>query len=281
MQSFVASVILYHETSFCIAERTQRSVARAGAARQRVIGWLTGPTSGNAAALVLTGPAAVAWISGGVAPPVDRTASTDLVWAVISPGGAALVTTNVEADRIRAEYDPAGHGFSELAEVPWHQPERFTEVACEIAGAPAAAAKAEPAYAALRRKVLSIEHAVLGASMPGVTYGTALDALAGAYAAAGSAGAWSGHYQGGPIGFGQREFEVAPGQTGSRWYRQPIAAGHAVAWNPSLPGGAKAEDTYLVTAESGLVRLTAADGWPTEGNDERQPPRPAVLEVGT
>ena len=56
-----------------------------------------------------------------------------------------------------------------------------------------------------------------------------------------------GHYQGGPIGFAQREFEIAPGQTGSRWYREPVAAGHAVAWNPSLPGGAKAEDTYLVT----------------------------------
>src|SRR5216683_2658217 len=37
------------------------------------------------AGLVLTGPAAVAWATGGVAPPVDRAASVDLVWAVISP----------------------------------------------------------------------------------------------------------------------------------------------------------------------------------------------------
>jgi hypothetical protein len=57
-----------------------------------------------------------------------------------------------------------------------------------------------------------------------------------------------------------------------------------VAWNPSLPGGAKAEDTYLVTA-AGLDRVTtAADGpgpgWPAEDeDDEPMPPRPAVLEV--
>jgi hypothetical protein len=51
-----------------------------------------------------------------------------------------------------------------------------------------------------------------------------------------------------------------------------------VAWNPSLPGGAKAEDTYLVT-DGGLERLTTAPGWPSEDDDELLPPRPAVLEV--
>jgi antitoxin VapB len=128
--------------------------------------------------------------------------------------------------------------------------------------------------------VLAIEDAVLDACVPGATYGAALAALDEGYAAAGAAGGWADHYQGGPIGFGQREFEIAPGQTSSRWYRQPIEAGHALAWNPSLPGGAKSEDTYLVTAESGLVRLTTAPGWPTHDSDRRQPPRPAVLEVG-
>ena len=92
---------------------------------------------------------------------------------------------------------------------------------------------------------------------------------------------WAGHYQGGPIGFAQREFEIAPDQTGSRWYREPIATGHAIAWNPSLPGGAKAEDTYLVTGSSQLQRVTCAPGWPSEPDDGRQSPRPAVLEVGT
>jgi hypothetical protein len=75
-----------------------------------------------------------------------------------------------------------------------------------------------------------------------------------------------------------------------------------VAWNPSLPGGAKAEDTYLVSP-AGLDRITAVPdgtapggrdrlatgphsagpqttrpGWPAE-DDELVPPRPAVLEV--
>ena len=99
--------------------------------------------------------------------------------------------------------------------------------------------------------------------------------------AAGAPGEWAGHYQGGPIGFAQREFEIAPDQAGSRWYREPIAAGHAIAWNPSLPGGGKAEDTYLVTDDGQLALVTSAPGWPVEPDDGRQPPRPAVLEVGT
>jgi antitoxin VapB len=381
-----------------------RSIARAAAARQRALGWLGAGAAGTGAGgLVLTGPAAVAWISGGIAPPVDRTASVDLVWAVITAEGAGLITTGVEAGRIREEYDPAAHGFTELTELPWHRPDRFAAAAQSLADVPAArlacdghpafgidasdelvalrlalspaeaddladlgadaaaalqgslaqwhpgerdldiqarcAASLEAAgadapvlivggderleryrhpmaagapvrrlamavvvarraglhvaatrfacagpagaeYAGLRGTVLAIEDAVLDACVPGATYGAALAALDEGYAAAGAAGGWADHYQGGPIGFGQREFEIAPGQTSSRWYRQPIEAGHALAWNPSLPGGAKSEDTYLVTAESGLVRLTTAPGWPTHDSDRRQPPRPAVLEVG-
>jgi hypothetical protein len=80
-----------------------------------------------------------------------------------------------------------------------------------------------------------------------------------------------------------------------------------VAWNPSLPGGAKAEDTYLLFP-AGPERITAVPAgpgpagagplstgphtmasqttrpdtsgpaWPAE-DDELVPPRPAVLEV--
>ena len=353
---------------------------------------------------MLTGPAAVAWATGGVAPPVDRAASVDLVWAVISPAGAGLITTQVEADRVRAEYDPARHGFGELAEVPWHQPEGFVKAAEALAGAPAsrlasdghpafgvdasadlialrlalspaeqadladlgadaaealqsalaqwrpgerdleiqarcaaileargadtpvlivggderleryrhpmavgapvrrlvmavvvarraglhaavtrfaASAPLDPGYAARRAAVLAIEEAVLSASTPGASYGAALDALDAAYARAGAPRGWSGHYQGGPIGFAQREFEIAPGQHASRWYAEPIMAGHAVAWNPSLPGGAKSEDTYLVSAGGVRQRVSISPGWPTEPDDTMRPPRPAVLEVGT
>ena len=382
-----------------------RSVARAQAAAQRIDAWLAaGEPVSRPAGLVLTGPAAVAWACGGVAPPVDRTAAVDLVWAVFAPSGAALITTNVEADRIEDEYGPAAHGFTDLVAVPWQDSAAFEAAAEELTGAPAAqlAADGHPAfgldasddlialrlvlsapeqedlaelglaaadalqsalsswqpgerdldiqgrcaaqleaagadapvlivggddrlaryrhpmavgapvshlvmavvvarrgglhvaatrfataspldasYRDLRRRVLAIEDAVLSASIPGATYGAALAALDAAYARAGAPGEWAGHYQGGPIGFAQREFELAPGQVGSRWYREPVAPGHAVAWNPSLPGGAKAEDTYLVTGAGQLARVTHAPGWPADPDDGRQLPRPAVLEVGT
>ena len=111
-----------------------------------------------------------------------------------------------------------------------------------------------------------------------------MSALDEGYAREGAAGGWAGHYQGGPIGFAQREFEIAPCQRDSRWYSARIEAGHAVAWNPSLPGGAKAEDTYLVHP-GGMERVTtgrAAPGglaWPVEDGDDVAPPRPAMLEV--
>jgi Xaa-Pro dipeptidase len=350
---------------------------------------------------VLTAPAGVAWACGGVAPPVDRTAGTDLVWAVFTERGAWLITTNVEAPRILAEYDPAVHGFAGLAEVPWYRSDGFAVAAAELAGLPAAslasdgcpafgsdtsedlialrlalsdaerddladlgadAARAlqaslaqwqpgerdldiqarcagfleatgadapvlivggddrleryrhpmaigqpvrrlviavavarrdglhvaltrfasagppEPGYAALRRRVLAIDDAVLEACTPGVTYGSALESLAAAYAANRADGGWMTHYQGGPIGFTQREFEIAPGQHESRWYSERLTAGHAIAWNPSLPGGAKSEDTYLVTADSGLRLVTGAPGWPSEISDSGNS-HPAVLEV--
>jgi Xaa-Pro dipeptidase len=343
----------------------------------------------------------VAWATGGVAPPVDRTASVDLVWAVFTPATAALVTTNVEAARIRAEYDPASHGFTELVEVPWYSPDGFAVAAAELAAAAPGqlASDGHPAfgldvcdelislrlalcdeeiedladlghdathalqsalagwrpgerdldvqarcaalieasgadapvlivggddrladyrhpmaagapverlvmavvvarrhglhvaltrfasngpvgeeYTALRERTLAIEDAVLAASVPGSTYGDALTALAAAYDAADAINGWNGHYQGGPIGFAQREFEIAPGQTDSRWHAEPIEAGHAIAWNPSLPGGAKAEDTYVVKADGTVRRLTDAPGWPVEESDNQ---RPAILEVGT
>ncbi|HEX9539707.1 MAG TPA: hypothetical protein VGA04_16240 [Streptosporangiaceae bacterium] len=84
-----------------------------------------------------------------------------------------------------------------------------------------------------------------------------------------------------PIGFAQREFEITPGQHASRWYAEPIMAGHAVAWNPSLPGGGWSEDTYLVSAGGVRQRVSISPGWPTEPDDTMRPPRPAVLEVGT
>jgi Xaa-Pro dipeptidase len=105
-----------------------------------------------------------------------------------------------------------------------------------------------------------------------VSVGSVVTALADAYRAAGHADAWREHYQGGPIGYAQREFELAPGQEDSPWWDHLIGPGTAVAWNPSLAGGAKDEDTYLLT-DLGPELITTTGQWPT---DDHSLPRPAV-----
>ena len=377
-------------------------MARAEATRDRLERWLA--TREDVAGVVLTGPPAVAWATGAVAPPVDRTAQSDLVWVVTAPAGAALVTTEVEADRVREEYQPGRHGFTDLVAVPWYDPDAFVRAARDVAGvdlgrlatdghpgfgvdatgelielrlalspaeqedlrelgADAAAALQEslaawrpgerdldiqgrvaellesrgadapvlivggddrvrrfrhpmgvgapvrqlamavvvarrgglhaaatrfasagpPAaeFTALRDRVLRIERDTLAACVPANRYGDVLTVLDQAYAREGAPGGWAGHYQGGPIGYAQREFEIAPGQRDSHWYTTAVADGQAVAWNPSLAGGAKAEDTYLLSP-GGLERVTehksTGPAWPAE-DDELVPPRPAVLEV--
>jgi Xaa-Pro dipeptidase len=124
------------------------------------------------------------------------------------------------------------------------------------------------------RAAAVVERAVLDASQPPATYGSALAALAGAYAGVGRPGEWRDHYQGGPIGYRQREFEIVPSDVESRWFSTPISVGTALAWNPSIAGGGKCEDTYLVE-ESGLQRLTDSGEWPLEDG------RPAILDIAT
>ena len=122
---------------------------------------------------------------------------------------------------------------------------------------------------------LSVEAATLEACVPGATYGEVVETLARAYAEAGHDGAWQEHYQGGPVGYRQREFELVPTQTDSRWFSVALTEGHAVAWNPSIAGGGKAEDTYLVEPR-GLRRLTDTGAWPLRADG-----CPAVLDVST
>ena len=125
-------------------------------------------------------------------------------------------------------------------------------------------------------KALEVEAAMLAASRPGATYGDVMRACEDAYAQAGHPGAWHEHYQGGPIGYRQREFEIAPVQHESRWFSQPIEVGHAIAWNPSVAGGGKSEDTFLVE-DAGLRCVTETGGWPRV--EVGGVPRTAILEI--
>jgi Xaa-Pro aminopeptidase len=124
------------------------------------------------------------------------------------------------------------------------------------------------------RAARSVEAAMLAACTAGATYGEVLGACDRAYAASGHPGAWREHFQGGPIGYRQREFEIVPSDTVSRWYATLLAEGHALAWNPSVTGGGKREDTYLLEAD-GLRRLTSGGSWPLDDG------RPAILDVET
>ena len=126
---------------------------------------------------------------------------------------------------------------------------------------------------------LTVESRMLGATRVGATYGDVLRACDDAYAEVGRPGAWREHYQGGPIAYRQREFEIAPSQRDSPWYRQRIEPGHAVAWNPSVAGGGKTEDTFLIDDQE-LRCLTATGEWPQVSvADGRE--RTAILDIAT
>jgi len=139
------------------------------------------------------------------------------------------------------------------------------------------ASEPTPALDADLKTVRQIHRDALDSAKPGVTYGGLYTGLDRAYSAAGRDSAWAGHYQGGPIGYGQREFEIAPCQTDSPWWSVPIVEGTALALNPSLPGGAKDEDTFLVTGD-GPELITMTQNWPLA--DAAFPPRPGVLRYG-
>lgn len=357
----------------------------------------------EAAAVVLTSPASVAWATGGANPPIDRAAATDVVWVVASAGALAtggpvhVLTTEVEAPRLQSEGPFAELGWP-VTPVHWWEPDALVRAAERLVGQPAsmiasdgnaafgvdashdlvaarmaltapdvasmralardAAAAVEQAlkqwrpgetdrmiagriaenaetvgacapvllvggddrlrrfrhpvatghavedivmavlvanrgglHVALTRyaarptaaaalateldAVRSIHAQVLKRCVPGITAGVVLDELDSAYATRGYAQAWRQHYQGGPIGYAQREFEITPGQRSSEWWDHPLAAKTALAWNPSLPGGAKDEDTYLL--DNGLELLTQTGSWPMVECDGFT--RPSVLLV--
>ena len=348
--------------------------------------------------VVLSGPSAVAWATGGMNTLIDRALPVDMVWVAVSGDAQVLVTTEVEHPRILADSEPEACGFSVVA-VPWSQPEAFVAtcaarlgcapdnlgsdghpafavdlsddiIKCRLAltafgrrelsllgqdtthaleaalkswrpgttdrevqaemvrqlelkGAEAVVAlvagdgavaslrhplalgrpafdrvmavvvsrrgglnvaatrfvAAERASAGLEerfRAVRRVEAAVLQACVPGATYGEATSRLVEAYGEAGHPEAWREHWQGGPIGYGTREFELAPGSEESAFWSVEVAPGHALAWNPSLSGGAKVEDTFLVS-DGGLECVTSPVDWPTEEVDGFAEARPAVL----
>ena len=348
--------------------------------------------------LLMTRPANVNWVSGGLSDPVDITATSDPVWIIETDSGRALITNQIEAPRLAHDFDLADLGW-DIIGVPWYDANAPIEAALSFSGATpdqllsdveglgrdigddivaermvlssaeadelrslgalvghalgaaidswvperntdfeiASVASAElerfgakavclivggddrwrrlrhplaigdvlsdavmavvvarrgGLHAAatriamreedpnLERLMVDLAHVhreVLEASRPASTWGAATEALARAYDAVGRPGAWREHFQGGPIAFEQREFELAPGQIASPFWNLECAAGSAVAWNPSARGGAKIEETYLI-GEDDVELLTATDGWPLSEGEGPQHSQVKVVQ---
>lgn len=110
------------------------------------------------------------------------------------------------------------------------------------------------------RAAARVEATALAATHEAVASGDAGDVFASireAYDAVGHPDAWEHGEQGGATGFARREWLAAPDAT------QPVRAPMGYAWNPVV-GGARSEDTYLVTpGDAPFECLTATPNWPT------------------
>jgi Xaa-Pro dipeptidase len=115
-----------------------------------------------------------------------------------------------------------------------------------------------------------VDAAMLSASAPGKTLGEVFGAAAAAYEAEGFPEEWRRHHQGGLTGYQGREAFAVPDDP------TPIPASCAVAWNPSVTGGGKSEDTALVTGE-GVKVITRTPELPEL--EMHGLARPAIVEL--
>ena len=125
----------------------------------------------------------------------------------------------------------------------------------------------------------AVEAAMIATSRPGRTWTDALEAGMRRYADGGLPDEWRAHTQGGPIGYGPREYVAYPREGATAVVQPDVLQHQAYAWNPTVLG-AKSEDTFLVDA----------DGWTAVSNSDRWPAlhietphgavaRPAILEL--
>jgi len=97
---------------------------------------------------------------------------------------------------------------------------------------------------ALRRRACEgILRRMRDATREGRTLAELLVACNSFYAEEGFPDGWRGHHQGGLTGYASREVVATPDTT------LEVRPNMAFAWNPSLPGGGKAEETFLLTAD--------------------------------
>ncbi len=127
----------------------------------------------------------------------------------------------------------------------------------------------------VRRKAeaaAKVDAAMIAATRPGRTMGDVFHLAQETYAATGFPDEWQLHHQGGLAGYAPREITATPAST------QPILAGQAYAWNPSITG-VKSEDTILVGEQNNEI-ITEMEDWPAINVqiDNQTIMRPAILE---
>jgi len=96
-----------------------------------------------------------------------------------------------------------------------------------------------PDLAANFEAAAQVNAALMNATRPGATSAHLFSVAQAAYAAQGFPGEEQFHHQGGPTGYGEREWVATPAGT------ETVVNNQAFAWNPSIRGG-KAEDTVLL-----------------------------------
>jgi Xaa-Pro dipeptidase len=112
-----------------------------------------------------------------------------------------------------------------------------------------------PAELAARFKsAAAVNAALLDATRVGATSAQLFRVAQDAYAAEGFPGEEQFHHQGGPTGYGEREWVATPNGT------QTVVNNQAFAWNPSIRGG-KAEDTVILR-DGAIEWLTATPELP-------------------
>jgi len=116
-----------------------------------------------------------------------------------------------------------------------------------------------------------VDAAMIAASSPGTTTGEVLRVAADAYAERGFPEEWRLHHQGGLTGYRGREVFAVPDEATA------LPPSCAVAWNPSITGGAKSEDTALVDA--GGVEVVTRTPDLGELATPGGLPRPAIVVV--
>ena len=120
----------------------------------------------------------------------------------------------------------------------------------------------------------NVDAAYIAASRPGNAVSDAFAAGRAEYAAQGFPEEWREHHQGGPAGYGSREFFAGAGVD------MEIGSGYSFAWNPSI-AGVKSEDTVIVSGgpdDPSFEVITETGQWPVIELPGKPVTRHAILQ---